>query len=70
VPADHLLSVHQNRFRTVQFSTVRELLWDAKCVESAIGLCVDLGMDYQKSRLMAGAMLERAVKEAMQGLTQ
>lgn len=59
--ADYIANRRRQQVRTVQFRTVQEFLWAAKCVSIALTLFVDHGVPYQKARLVAGDTVSHTI---------
>jgi hypothetical protein len=63
VLADHIDRQRNGRVRTVQFPTVQEPGWAARCIELALRLAVEQTIPYQEARVLATAILQRAVSD-------
>ena len=65
VLADYIAARRHHEIRTVQFPTVQEFLWCAKCVEASLQLVVVNAMPYQEARRLAGNAITHILKGLM-----
>jgi hypothetical protein len=63
VLGDYIAAKRKHKLRTVQFPTVQEFLWGAKCVGLTLQLLREHGLSYLQARKIAGSMLEQAIAE-------
>jgi len=63
VLADYINRKRRQEVRTVQFSTIQEFLWCAKCVTETLKLVANMKLPYLRARIAAGTALEQSVKQ-------
>jgi hypothetical protein len=60
---DYISAKRKQRVRIVEFPTVQQFAWGARCVKPALQLCTGERMSYQEARLRASYALENEVLE-------
>jgi len=64
--ADYISGVRARKARFVQYPEQQQAIWHAYCLDKALDLMLNEGWDYQRARLVASAMLEKALLERIQ----
>src|SRR5713226_10447056 len=63
VLGDYIAARRKHALRTVQFPTVQELLWGAKCISETLRLVTEHCLPYLRARKMASNIVEQAVRQ-------